>query len=313
MPVQTTIKLRRDTAANWTSTNPVLSLGEPGLETDTNKVKYGDGSTAWSSLGYAGISQADIDNAVANVIDLAPSALDTLNELAASIGDDADFANTVATNIANAVSNHNGLTANVHGISDTSALETTAGAQSKADTAQANAASYTDTSIANLVDSAPATLDTLNELAAALGDDANFATTVTASLSGKASSSHTHLIAEITDYVEPDAYPDQTGKSGMYLTTDGEAVEWAELDIPAGTLVSDTPPVGQADNTLWYESDSGRLHILYDAVWVEVAAGIVGPAGPTGATGATGGYSAQITVSASQPSGGSNGDIWFVY
>jgi hypothetical protein len=39
-----------------------------------------------------------------------------------------------------------------------------------------------DTSIANLVDSAPATLDTLNELAAALGDDANFATTVTNSI-----------------------------------------------------------------------------------------------------------------------------------
>ena len=37
---------------------------------------------------------------------------------------------------------------------------------------------YTDTAIANLIDSAPATLDTLNELAAALGDDPNFATTV---------------------------------------------------------------------------------------------------------------------------------------
>ena len=38
---------------------------------------------------------------------------------------------------------------------------------------------YVDTSISNLVDSAPTTLDTLNELAAALGDDANFSTTVT--------------------------------------------------------------------------------------------------------------------------------------
>ena len=43
-----------------------------------------------------------------------------------------------------------------------------------------------DTSIANLVDSAPAALDTLNELAAALGDDANFSTTVTNSLATKA-------------------------------------------------------------------------------------------------------------------------------
>ena len=46
---------------------------------------------------------------------------------------------------------------------------------------------YCDTKIANLVDSAPATLDTLNELAAALGDDVNFSTTVTNSIATKAS------------------------------------------------------------------------------------------------------------------------------
>lgn len=49
----TQIKLRRDTAANWTSTNPVLALGEPGLEIDTRKIKYGDGTTAWTSLAYS--------------------------------------------------------------------------------------------------------------------------------------------------------------------------------------------------------------------------------------------------------------------
>lgn len=48
---------------------------------------------------------------------------------------------------------------------------------------------YTDTAIANLADSAPATLDTLNELAAALGDDPNFATTVTNSIAGKVAKS----------------------------------------------------------------------------------------------------------------------------
>jgi hypothetical protein len=47
--------------------------------------------------------------------------------------------------------------------------------------------SYVDTMIANLVDSSPSTLNTLNELATALGDDANFSTTMTNSLAGKAS------------------------------------------------------------------------------------------------------------------------------
>lgn len=51
MPVQ--IQLRRDTSANWESENPTLALGEPGLETDTGRLKYGDGSTAWNSLAYA--------------------------------------------------------------------------------------------------------------------------------------------------------------------------------------------------------------------------------------------------------------------
>ena len=44
---------------------------------------------------------------------------------------------------------------------------------------------YVDTEVANLIASAPATLDTLNELAAALGDDANFSTTMTTALAGK--------------------------------------------------------------------------------------------------------------------------------
>ena len=46
------IQIRRDTAANWTSANTVLAQGELGAETDTSKIKIGDGSTAWTSLAY---------------------------------------------------------------------------------------------------------------------------------------------------------------------------------------------------------------------------------------------------------------------
>lgn len=44
---------RRDTAATWTSKNPILLAGELGLETDTDRFKFGDGVTAWNDLGYA--------------------------------------------------------------------------------------------------------------------------------------------------------------------------------------------------------------------------------------------------------------------
>jgi hypothetical protein len=46
-------KLRRDTLNNWETVNPILLSGEPGLETDTNKIKYGDGVSQWNNLSYA--------------------------------------------------------------------------------------------------------------------------------------------------------------------------------------------------------------------------------------------------------------------
>lgn len=63
-----------------------------------------------------------------------------------------------------------------------SSVETTTGSQQKANTAEGNAKSYADTKITQLLNSAPSTLDTLNELAKALDNDPNFATTMTTQL-----------------------------------------------------------------------------------------------------------------------------------
>nr|DAP28615.1 MAG TPA: hyaluronidase [Caudoviricetes sp.] len=48
----TQIKLRRDTSAAFASSNPILGNGEPAYETDTKKLKIGDGTTAYTSLAY---------------------------------------------------------------------------------------------------------------------------------------------------------------------------------------------------------------------------------------------------------------------
>jgi hypothetical protein len=48
------IELRRDSAADWTTANPVLAEGEPGVELDTGFLKIGDGVTAWTALDYFG-------------------------------------------------------------------------------------------------------------------------------------------------------------------------------------------------------------------------------------------------------------------
>lgn len=50
----TKIQLRRDTASNWSTNNPTPSAGEPCFETDTGKLKIGDGITAYNSLPYQG-------------------------------------------------------------------------------------------------------------------------------------------------------------------------------------------------------------------------------------------------------------------
>lgn len=53
MANETIMRVRRGTAANWTSTDPVLYSGQIGWETDTRKFKVGDGTTAWSALSYS--------------------------------------------------------------------------------------------------------------------------------------------------------------------------------------------------------------------------------------------------------------------
>jgi hypothetical protein len=52
MPVNTRLQVRRGTASGWTSANPTLYAGEIGFETDTGRIKIGDGTTVWTSLDY---------------------------------------------------------------------------------------------------------------------------------------------------------------------------------------------------------------------------------------------------------------------
>jgi len=147
----TRMQQRRGTAAQWTAANPVLAAGEIGFETDTSKFKMGNGSSAWSALTYFA-NAAEL----AAIIDGAPALLNTLDELAAAIGDDANFAATVAT--------HTSATTNVHGITNTAALATTTAMNSAISAATTSAAIATAadaaadaTSKANAAQSAAAT------------------------------------------------------------------------------------------------------------------------------------------------------------
>lgn len=158
---------------------------------------------------------------------------------------------TTSTSIADHVADHNVLheqhndleghaeaTTEVHGIADTSQLAT------NADVAAA---------VAGLVDSAPATLDTLNELAAALGDDESFATTVTTALAGKAATGHDHdvdyeaagaVATHAADTTDVHGIADTSALALTSHTHSGTYVPLAEIDAKGDLLV------GSAADTL---------------------------------------------------------------
>ena len=155
----TRMQQRRGTAQQWLDADPVLAAGEIGFETDTNEFRIGDGVNIWSALSpfknledlggslddYVLISTKGQANGVAsldstgnvpasqlqNVLDGAPAALDTLNEISAALGDDSNYASTILNALdAKAgltyVNLHKDATTDVHGIADTSLLATTA-------------------------------------------------------------------------------------------------------------------------------------------------------------------------------------------
>ena len=94
----TTIKLRRDTSSNWTSSNPILAAGEPGLETDTLRVKYGDGANTWTNLAYSAVGNATYANT-------AGSATTATTAVSAATATSATSALTAGTVTANAQPN----------------------------------------------------------------------------------------------------------------------------------------------------------------------------------------------------------------
>lgn len=115
---------------------------------------------------------------------------------------------------------------------------------------------YVRGAIDALVDAAPGTLDTLNELAAALGDDPNFATTISNQLAGKSNTGHVHTIADVTnlqatlDAMNVKAGGSITGK----LTLVASAAGFASLNIPAGAV-----PTAPNNDDIW--NNGGNLYM----------------------------------------------------
>jgi hypothetical protein len=109
---------RRGTTAQWAAADPILAAGEIGLDLDLMRIKMGDGIASWSELEfYAPPGHAEdadphpqyttaselasaVSAAIAAVVGAAPATLDTLDELAAALADDANFSATIVAALA---------------------------------------------------------------------------------------------------------------------------------------------------------------------------------------------------------------------
>lgn len=144
-----------------------------------------------TTLGGYGITDAytkpetatAIQQAIASLVASSPSALDTLRELADALGNDPNFATTMTNALAAKAAK--ATTLGGYGITDAFTKPEAAAAIQQA--------------IASLVNSSPAALDTLKELAEALGNDPNFATTMTNALANKANKATSLVGYGITD------------------------------------------------------------------------------------------------------------------
>ena len=144
--------------------NPTLT-GEPKAPTPP----AGNNTTRIATTAF-------IQAAITALINGAPATLDTMKEIAAAINNDPKFSTTINNALA--------LKAPLSSPALTGTPTAPTAAQSANNTQIATTA-FVKSAIAAMVGSAPAALDTLNELAAALGNDPNFSTTVLNALAGK--------------------------------------------------------------------------------------------------------------------------------
>lgn len=89
MPRQILITVRKDSSTNWTSVNPTLDAGEFGYETNSGKVKVGNGLLAWNALPY--LPDTLHDNVVSDRFLRDSTALSVLGRSANTLGDPGDI------------------------------------------------------------------------------------------------------------------------------------------------------------------------------------------------------------------------------
>ena len=204
MPV---IKIRRGTTTQWNASTRVLQVGELGIDTTLNRIKAGNGTNVWSALPYLSLSSTEIEELSQDAVSTALAAgthsnitvtySDSGNSISLATGPDVITQTSLSNTLTNPTTGYVAIgdvgvadgvaSLDSNGKIPDSEIPSTIARDSEIPSLTGYATeTYVGTAISNLVDAAPATLNTLNELAAALGDDANYASTISTALGLKA-------------------------------------------------------------------------------------------------------------------------------
>jgi len=221
------LQVRRDTSTNWSTNNPILQVGEFGFDITVNRFKVGIASnetSRWNVLPYLNVIPSELKELAQDFVEEAITAGTGITK---SYN---DSANTLTIAVDNTIANKTYVDTAVSGLSSTSATtyiplsllgqvdgvaeldsdgfvpqspipasiarDTEISSAISAEVTNRNTA--ISTAISNLVDTAPDALNTLNELAAAINDDASYAATVTTALGTKITASSTDTLSNKT-------------------------------------------------------------------------------------------------------------------
>ena len=291
------IQLRRDTAANWVSNNPILLSGELGIETDTLKFKIGNGSRWNATTSYA--LKAGEANGLATLNSLGkiptsqlPDSMSVSADLAAAIA--ALTTNSIAEGSTNKYfTNQRAIDAVASAISSAIAAETTnrntaiATAKSEAiSTAATDATNKSATAKSEAIAAAAAaadTKDTVSAAAAVSSANSYTDTKVAAETSNRNNAINTAISTEITNR--------------------NTAINAAVSAIPGGsssTITLGTVSTGNPGTSVSITNTGTSTAPIFNFT---IPRGDIGPQGLKGDTGAAGAAGAAGTIGLTGPAG----------
>ena len=265
MPV---IKIRRGTTTQWNASSRVLQVGELGIDTTLNRIKAGNGTNVWSALSYLSLSSAEIEELSQDAVSTALAAgthsnitvtySDNGNSISLATGPDVITQTSLSNTLTNATTGYVPISdvGSADGVASLDsngkipdseiptaiarlASPTFTGTPSAplavtgTNTTQVATTSFVQQELNILTTGAPAALNTLDELAAALGDDTNYAATITTALGNKApiaSPTFTGTVGGITKSMVGLANVDNTTDANKPVSTATQTALDLKLD-----------------------------------------------------------------------------------